>query len=114
MRGTSEILQRIFPADPEPAALAAALAAGNVPADRVVDGIRRLSVLVEVADTVTQKLTGPIFPINPNYSTVSGRCCYNESILKSLSNGVVTLDEQLVIVKANAHSSVRRDGRAAA
>jgi len=26
---------------------------------------------------------------------------YNESILKSLSNGVVTLDEQLVIVKAN-------------
>jgi hypothetical protein len=57
MRGTSEILQRTFPTDPEPAALVAALTAGNVPADRVVDGIRRLSVLVEVADTVTQKLS---------------------------------------------------------
>jgi hypothetical protein len=56
MQGTSEFFQQLFPISPEPKALAAFLGAANLTAvDRLFDGIRRLSVLTEVADTFTQR-----------------------------------------------------------
>jgi adenylate cyclase len=58
MQGTSEFFQELFPIAPEPKALAAFLGADNLTAvDRLFDGVRRLSVLAEVADTVTQRLS---------------------------------------------------------
>ena len=58
MQGTSEFFQQLFPISPEPEALAAFLGAANLTAvDHLLDGIRRLSVLTEVADTVTQTLS---------------------------------------------------------
>ena len=58
MQGTSEFFHQLFPISPEPEALAAFLGAANLTAvDRLFDGIRRLSVLTEVADTVTQRLS---------------------------------------------------------
>ena len=58
MQGTSEFFQQLFPISPEPEALAAFLGTSNLIAvDRLFDGVRRLSVLTEVADTVTQRLS---------------------------------------------------------
>jgi len=58
MQGTSDFFQQLLPISPEPEALAAFLGAANLTAvDRLFDGIRRLSVLTEVADTVTQRLS---------------------------------------------------------
>src|SRR5207244_1190779 len=57
MSGTSEILQWTGPDPPAPHTLSGLLGAGLVPADGPDDAIRRLSVLVEVAETVTQKLS---------------------------------------------------------
>jgi adenylate cyclase len=61
MRGTSEMLQQIFaklPGSPESASLAAVLGGcDSALADPSSGAIWRLSVLVEVADTVTQRLS---------------------------------------------------------
>ena len=57
MSGTSETLQRVSPEPPVPRTLAAVLGSKVAPTDAPDDALRRLSVLVEVADTVTQRLS---------------------------------------------------------
>lgn len=58
MQGISDSFQQLFPISPERDAVAAFLGAANLTAvDRLLDGIRHLSVLTEVADTVTQSLS---------------------------------------------------------
>ena len=58
MRGTSALLERIFPALPELERFAAGLEASRAEAaGRLVDGIRHLSALVEVSETVTQSFS---------------------------------------------------------
>src|SRR5260370_5996562 len=56
MSGTSEALHRASSDQPAAQTLVALLGAEPAPTDGPDDAIRRLSVLVEVADTVTQKL----------------------------------------------------------
>src|SRR6516164_7954872 len=58
MRGTSAFLERIFPALPELESFATGLEASRAEAaGRLVDGIRHLSALVEVSETVTQSFS---------------------------------------------------------
>src|SRR6202045_3855213 len=57
MSGTSETPQRASSGPLVPQTLAAILAGEPVLADGLDDAIRRLAVLVEVADTVTQRLS---------------------------------------------------------
>jgi hypothetical protein len=58
MLGTSAFLERIFPALPELESFATALEASRAEAaSRLVDGIRHLSALVEVSETVTQSFS---------------------------------------------------------
>ena len=58
MRRTSAFLERIFPALPELESFATGLEASRAEAaGRLVDGIRHLSALVEVSETVTQSFS---------------------------------------------------------
>jgi adenylate cyclase len=58
MLGTSAFLQRIFPALPEPDILAAGRNVSDVATvGRLVDGIRQLSVLIQVSEIVTRSFS---------------------------------------------------------